>query len=146
MTGPSPNRSALIATARALGPLRKEMVFLGGQVAELLITDPASVRIRPTDDVDAIVAVATRTAYFRLHCPTLDSIPASFALFTSGLPRSQLCAAEEAWDWRPSVCLRRPGERLSPPTRPGVRPDYLLLSCPTFSHPGSGLSTTATTR
>ena len=66
MTGPSPNRSALIATARALGPLREEMVFLGGQVAELLITDPASVRIRPTDDVDAIVAVATRTAYFRL--------------------------------------------------------------------------------
>jgi predicted nucleotidyltransferase len=42
-------------------------VFVGGQVAELLVTDPAAVRVRPTDDVDVVVPVTTRTAYRALQ-------------------------------------------------------------------------------
>jgi hypothetical protein len=32
-------------------------------MTELLVTDPAAVRPRPTDDVDVVVAVSTKTAY-----------------------------------------------------------------------------------
>lgn len=44
-----------------------ELVFVGGQLAEWLVTDPAAVRVRPTDDVDVIVAVTSRTAYHRIQ-------------------------------------------------------------------------------
>lgn len=64
MTGP--NRDALIRVARALGPLCGDLVFAGGQVAELLVTDPGSVRVRPTDDVDVICEAGTLSAYDRL--------------------------------------------------------------------------------
>jgi len=63
---PSPNRDQLVRVAGRLGPLLGEVVFVGGQVAELLVTNTAAVRIRPTDDVDVIVQVATRTEYHRL--------------------------------------------------------------------------------
>jgi hypothetical protein len=56
----------LARAAHRLGPLLEQVTFVGGQVAELLITDPAAARIRPTDDVDVIVAVTTRSAYDRL--------------------------------------------------------------------------------
>lgn len=62
----SPNRDALIRVARGLGPLLDELVFVGGQVAELLITDPGATRVRPTDDVDTICAVSGRIGYQRL--------------------------------------------------------------------------------
>lgn len=60
-----PNRDRLLRTARVLRPLLGELVFVGGQVAELLVTDPAAVRVRPTDDVAVVVPITTRTAY---HC------------------------------------------------------------------------------
>lgn len=41
--------------ARALGPLLNDVVFVGGTVPSLLITDPASPPVRPTKDVDLIV-------------------------------------------------------------------------------------------
>lgn len=63
----SPNRDRLLRTARLLRPLLGEVVFVGGQVAELLVTDPAAVRVRPTDDVDVIVPVTTRTAYHAIQ-------------------------------------------------------------------------------
>ena len=63
----SPNRDRLLRTARLLRPLIGELVFVGGQVAELLVTDPAAVRVRPTDDVDVVVPVTTRTAYHALQ-------------------------------------------------------------------------------
>ena len=63
----SPNRDRLLRTARLLRPLLNELVFVGGQVAELLVTDPAAVRVRPTDDVDVVVPVTTRTAYHALQ-------------------------------------------------------------------------------
>ena len=63
----NPNRDRLLRTARLLRPLNGELVFVGGQVAELLVTDPAAVRVRPTDDVDVVVPVTTRTAYHALQ-------------------------------------------------------------------------------
>jgi hypothetical protein len=44
--------------------LRDELVFVGGAVAGLLITDPAHPAIRPTRDVDLIVRVVTRHDYY----------------------------------------------------------------------------------
>ena len=63
----SPNRDRLVRTARVLKPLLGEFVFVGGQVAELLVTDAATVRIRATDDVDVVVQVTTRGAYHDLQ-------------------------------------------------------------------------------
>jgi predicted nucleotidyltransferase len=62
----SPNRDALVRVATRLGPLLEELVFVGGQIAELLITDPGATRVRPTADVDVICALTGRTAYQRL--------------------------------------------------------------------------------
>lgn len=47
--------------------LRDEMVFVGGAVAGLLITDPAQPAIRPTEDVDLIVHAAVRADYHRIE-------------------------------------------------------------------------------
>ncbi len=47
-------------------PLLDDFVFVGAQVAELLITDPVAEHVRPTTDVDAICEVTSRTEYFRL--------------------------------------------------------------------------------
>jgi hypothetical protein len=41
-------------------------VFVGGQVAELLITDSQAVRIRPTVDVDVVVSAVSRVEYHRM--------------------------------------------------------------------------------
>lgn len=53
----------LVAAATALGPILPELVFVGGHVAELLVTDEAAVRVRQTDDVDVIVKVTTYSQY-----------------------------------------------------------------------------------
>jgi hypothetical protein len=63
----SPNRDRLVRKARLLGPLLGEFVFVGGQVAELLVTDASVVRMRPTEDVDVVVPVTTRQAYHDLQ-------------------------------------------------------------------------------
>lgn len=61
----SPNRPLLERAATRLRPVLDELVFVGGHVAELLVTDPAATRVRPTDDVDVIVGVTTRGQYHR---------------------------------------------------------------------------------
>jgi hypothetical protein len=43
--------------------MNKELVYVGGVVTGLLITDPAAPEIRITKDVDCIVEVATRADY-----------------------------------------------------------------------------------
>ena len=58
-----PNRLALQTIARALGTMNDEVVYVGGAVIGLLVTDPASAPIRPTDDVDCIIEVASRAEY-----------------------------------------------------------------------------------
>jgi hypothetical protein len=54
----SPNRDALVRLARLLGPLADELVFVGGRVADLLVTDPVGLRVRPTDDTDCVCEAA----------------------------------------------------------------------------------------
>ncbi|MEM1055356.1 MAG: nucleotidyl transferase AbiEii/AbiGii toxin family protein [Bacteroidota bacterium] len=53
--------------ARALGPLLNEVVFVGGAAAPLVISDPGSEGIRPTDDIDVIVEAESRVDYARLE-------------------------------------------------------------------------------
>jgi predicted nucleotidyltransferase len=52
--------------AQRLGTLRDSVVFVGGAVVDLLITDPAAPSVRPTTDVDIIVEVASRLEYHKL--------------------------------------------------------------------------------
>jgi len=53
--------------AEALGELRERVVFLGGCATGLLLTDPAAPGIRTTRDVDVLIEVGTRTAYWKLE-------------------------------------------------------------------------------
>ncbi len=55
----TPNVELLVHAARALGELRDEVVFVGGAVVDLFITDPAAPRPRFTQDVDVVVEVRT---------------------------------------------------------------------------------------
>ncbi len=59
----SPNRAILESVAFRLEPLLPDLVFVGGQVAELLITDPAAIRVRPTADVDVVVSTTSKLQY-----------------------------------------------------------------------------------
>ncbi len=54
-----PNLECLVVIADSLGRLREEIVFVGGSVAGLLITDPLAEAVRATVDVDAIVEATT---------------------------------------------------------------------------------------
>ena len=49
--------------ALALGPLVDEIVFVGGTVPSLLITDPAAPPVRPTKDVDIVVDTRTHSEH-----------------------------------------------------------------------------------
>ena len=53
--------------AERLGPLRLQVVFLGGSAAGFHITDSAEPEIRATRDVDIIVEAASVVAYHRLE-------------------------------------------------------------------------------
>lgn len=61
-----PNLPALCVIARALGDLRDQVVFLGGAVAGLLVTDPLAEGVRATVDVDAVTQ-AGRAQFQRLQ-------------------------------------------------------------------------------
>jgi predicted nucleotidyltransferase len=59
-----PNVVMMELVAERLGDgLRNELVFVGGAVTGLLITDPAQPAIRPTEDVDLIVKATVRADY-----------------------------------------------------------------------------------
>lgn len=63
-----PNVAMLELVATNLGEaLRQELVFVGGAIAGLLITDPGQPAIRPTEDVDVIARVAARAGYYALE-------------------------------------------------------------------------------
>jgi hypothetical protein len=63
-----PNVALLEVVAEHLGDdLREELVFVGGAVAGLLITDPAMPAIRPTDDVDLICRAVALPDYHRME-------------------------------------------------------------------------------
>ena len=60
---PISNLDRLITAARLLRPLLDELVFVGGSVAGLLITDEAASELRPTLDVDAIAEITSYVEY-----------------------------------------------------------------------------------
>ena len=53
--------------AEKLGDLREQVAFLGGATTGLLITDPATPNIRPTEDVDIITEITSRSKYYQLE-------------------------------------------------------------------------------
>jgi hypothetical protein len=50
--------------------LENEVVFVGGQMVPLFITDRGLHRMRPTDDVDVVVECRTRRAYHAVPTAT----------------------------------------------------------------------------
>lgn len=58
-----PNLDRLITAARLLRPLLGELVFVGGSVTGLLITDEAAADPRTTLDVDAIAEITSYAEY-----------------------------------------------------------------------------------
>ena len=60
------NTELLVRVAEALGDLRERVVFVGGCATALLITDPAAAPVRATQDVDAVVAIASKVEYLKL--------------------------------------------------------------------------------
>lgn len=68
MNASDPNVALLEVVAERLGDdLREEMVFVGGAVAGLLITDPAMPAIRPTEDVDLVCQAVMLADYHRVE-------------------------------------------------------------------------------
>ena len=59
----NPSLKQLIAAARLLQPLLEELVFIGGAVTGLLLTDEAAGDPRPTLDVDAIADITSYARY-----------------------------------------------------------------------------------
>lgn len=66
MRADDPNLPYLRHIAEALGELREQVVFVGGAVAGLLVTDPLAAPVRATRDVDAVVN-ANRVLFHRIE-------------------------------------------------------------------------------
>ena len=62
-----PNRECLLVVASALGDLCNDVVFVGGSVAGLLLTDPVAEGVRPTQDVDAIVEATSLGQFHQIE-------------------------------------------------------------------------------
>jgi predicted nucleotidyltransferase len=60
----SANLDTLERVANRLGALRWEVVFVGGAVSELLLSDPGAPQPRMTGDIDAVVGVTSLTDYY----------------------------------------------------------------------------------
>jgi len=66
-----PNLPYLRHIAEALAELREHLVFVGGAVAGLLVTDPLADAVRATRDVDAVVN-ASRTLFHRIEAQVAE--------------------------------------------------------------------------
>lgn len=71
MRANDPNLPYLRQIAAALGDLREQVVFVGGAVAGLLVTDPLADSVRATRDVDAVVN-ATRAMFHRIEAAVAE--------------------------------------------------------------------------
>ena len=60
------NRLRLKAVANQLGPLNEQVVYVGGATVSLYIDTAAALDVRPTDDVDVIIELASYTSYSQL--------------------------------------------------------------------------------
>ena len=58
--------SALRTVASRLGELRREVMFVGGMIRSLLITDAAAPAARATDDIDLVASIRTHSEYHAL--------------------------------------------------------------------------------
>jgi len=63
----SANINMLQIVANGLGELKDVMVFVGGAIAELYASDPASSDIRPTTDIDCVIELSSRMEYSKLE-------------------------------------------------------------------------------
>lgn len=61
------NLKMLEFIARKLGELNEQIVYLGGCTTTLFITDPLSLDVRPTNDVDCIVDVISLGQYHKFE-------------------------------------------------------------------------------
>lgn len=59
----NPNLERLIAAAQLLRPMLGDLVFVGGAVTSLLVTDEGAGLPRPTLDVDAIAEISSFAEY-----------------------------------------------------------------------------------
>ena len=71
MRADDPNLPYLRHIAEALGELREQVVFVGGAVAGLLVTDPLADPVRATRDVDAVVN-ASRALFHRIEAQVAE--------------------------------------------------------------------------
>lgn len=67
MSKPHPNLAKIELIAEVLGPLREQLVFVGGCAVDLLLTDPAAAAPRVTYDVDLVARVEALAAYHALE-------------------------------------------------------------------------------
>jgi predicted nucleotidyltransferase len=68
----NPNLGLLTSIANAMGALREQVVFVGGCATGLLITQPLVADARATEDVDAIVEVASLVGYHALAAQLME--------------------------------------------------------------------------
>lgn len=61
------NLDMLAAVAKGLRGLKEKVVFVGGATIDLYLDDPTVAGARPTDDVDCVVELTTRTQYYDLE-------------------------------------------------------------------------------
>jgi predicted nucleotidyltransferase len=62
-----PNVAKVELVAQALGDLREQLLFVGGCVVDLLLTDTAAAPSRVTYDVDLVAQVAALAGYHKLE-------------------------------------------------------------------------------
>jgi predicted nucleotidyltransferase len=60
------NVTRIKAVSNALGPLKNDVVFVGGATVSLY-ADRQAIEVRPTDDVDIIVEIATQVEFAELE-------------------------------------------------------------------------------
>jgi predicted nucleotidyltransferase len=63
----SPSLARIASVARALGKLSPNVVFIGGAIAPLLQTERVIPSVRPTSDVDAVIATTHYADYERIE-------------------------------------------------------------------------------
>jgi len=68
----NPNIELLTSIAHAMGALREQVVFVGGCATGLLITQTLVADARATEDVDAIVEVASLVGYHALAAQLME--------------------------------------------------------------------------
>jgi len=68
----NPNIELLTSIANAMGVVQEQVVFVGGCATGLLITQPLVADARATEDVDAIVEVASLVGYHALAAQLME--------------------------------------------------------------------------